>query len=236
MSSTCGYLHSAIYCFLFNWQTLVTGFMALGAAWWTISKIQTQILLQKDFNRDEAERYAEQQEREMWAARAHMHDALSGLCVFTENCFGYIASDHNPAAIPQSPVEDIAVFKSGIRHLDRQSADQIKILISKYQVHNSRLFNLASRQNLNRTAQQLVDLAELRWYIERVFDYARYEVDAVPVSEPNQRDIQAAMGRAMQQNLNYQFTHVAEWTEFQRRAARSFPPGPPFSAGDGAGT
>ncbi|MER9493266.1 hypothetical protein [Mesorhizobium sp. M0006] len=170
-----------------DWQTLVTGIIALIAAWWTVRVIKTQIGLQKKEIELGDERREADRQRKSWAVRAQMPDALGELVVYASGCFKFLNGDE--ADTPPVPSEAITVFKNSIEFIDNDTAAAIFELVSFFQVHNARLsgFKAGKRPSgtTDRITDRMYDAVLLHTYASRLFEYARNEVKVVKDGEPS---------------------------------------------------
>jgi hypothetical protein len=166
-----------------EWQTLVAAFIALAAALATIWMMQTQA-------RDERARQRDALHRKGLAARAQMPDALSALSRFTEECVKWYDSKGAP---PDLPTDAISALKNAIEFVESGAARTIFELISFYQVHNSRLFSPHTSPAGPEAADRLFDTTRLRCLVDRLFSYARNEVETVPENKPTQKDMMTAL-------------------------------------------
>ena len=66
-----------------EWQTLLAGVIALGAAFWTIRTMQKQMA-------DADRRHREQHERRKFSMHAQMPDALSAICAYAAQVGKYV--------------------------------------------------------------------------------------------------------------------------------------------------
>ncbi len=167
-----------------DYQTLISSFIALAAAGWTINTMHHQI-------RADHQRHEELLQRKAWAARAQMPDALVGLIEFAETCFRYLSSEE--ADFPTLPADAINVFKSSIEFLDNASAEKIFEMVSFYQVHNSRLEGHSHRDRPHGYNDRVYDLVLLNHYFLRTFEYARRETETIDDGEPTRQDMLASL-------------------------------------------
>jgi hypothetical protein len=156
-----------------DWQTLISALLALGAAWWTIQTIKGQISA-------EAQRHIQTSTRKALAARAQMPDALSQLCRFTEGCMSFL--DGRNEGLPDKATDAINILKSTIEFIDTQPAGKVFELVSFYQVHNARLYSGREHRSPE-IADRMYDTALLRFYVDRLYDYARNETEVVAEGE-----------------------------------------------------
>jgi hypothetical protein len=168
-----------------DWQTLVGAIIALAAALATILVMQNQA-------RDDQERHRDGLYRKGLAARAQMPDALSALSGFTAECVKWYDDDRAPS--PDHPTEAIDALKNAIEFLESGAATATFELISFYQVHNARLFSSHRRRRVGPgAADRLFDTTQLRCLADRLYPYARNEVETVPGTKPTQRQMMSAL-------------------------------------------
>ena len=180
-------------CIAHEWQTLIAGTIALFAAWLTVRTIRQQIKLQQSQIEEDKRRYADAQLSKKWAARAGMPDALSTLCEYTRACVTYLSIADDNRQIPDAPAEAIGVIKSSIQYVDPESAHKLFELIEHYQVHNTRLSAYKEENDHPENDMRIYDAVKLRCLVDRLFEYARNEVDVVPAVEINRADMVTAL-------------------------------------------
>lgn len=170
--------------FLYDWQTLASGILALIAAGATVWVMRGQI-------KDERRRHKDALYRKSLAARAQMPDALSALSRFTEACVQW--ADRSGARAPDLPLDAINVLKNGIEFVDSKTATSVFELVSLYQVHNARLFSHTPPIHGPEAADRLYDATRLRCLVDRLFPYARNEVQVAPQGNPTKSDMMTAL-------------------------------------------
>jgi hypothetical protein len=170
--------------FLYDWQTFVTGILALIAAGATVLIMRTQ-------TNDERERHADALHRKSLAARAQMPDALSALSHFSQACANWIDSREKEPLT--APTDAINTLKSGIEFVDTDAAAKVFELVSFYQVHNARLLPSTHPIHDPEAGDRLYDTTKLRCFVDRLFPYARNEVLAAPQGNPTQKDMMTAL-------------------------------------------
>lgn len=149
----------------YEYQTLIAGFLAvLGAA----LTIRTMNKSHKDLVY-----------RNNMKARAYMHDSARELCAYFQMLFdhgyhGLCNKNYEPIFVSneKAPTEALNALKENIGFLDNHSVRALSILLSKYQVFQSRS---KSRNRIKRRklAMQITDIIELYIWSERIFEYAR---------------------------------------------------------------
>lgn len=157
--------------FLDRWQTLLTGLLALIAAWWTVKEIRRQIELQKHQLKIDEKRHAEVRERRSLIGRAQLPDALSRLGDYTAHCLQYASGELTQA--PSRPDEAVSTIKAAIEFVDAEAAEQLLELTKFYQIHNSRLSHFRAGNHGIELTERQYDSIRLRWLADRLYGYAR---------------------------------------------------------------
>lgn len=170
--------------FLYDWQTLITGALALLAAIATIRVMRAQASIERHHHNDAIYRKG-------LAARAQMPDALSGLSQFTEVCVSW--ANRREKEPPKRPIEAVDVLKSGIEFVDNVSSKRIYELVSFYQVHNARLFAYVPPIHGLEAADRLYDTARLRCLIDSLFPFGRNEVANAPQGKLSKEEMISAL-------------------------------------------
>lgn len=182
----------ALVCFAYDWQTLITGALALIAAWWTVRQIREQIDLQKLEISVNERRHEEAQRRKSQRARAFLPDALSGLPEYTSKCFKYVSGVIKE--IPNPPESALSAIKEAIEYVDSDASDRLIELVNFYQIHNSRLAHFqVDGGPVVKMEECLYDSVKLRWLTNRMFSYARHQ----PFEADDRRDIREQMLSAL---------------------------------------
>ena len=175
-----------------DWQTLVTGTMAVGAAVMTVLVIRKQIV-------QVYETADEERSRELLAARSMLPVTLSRICWYSEACASvlrpkYIADPDEvvePVAFvaPSLPDDDLANLSRCIRYGDETLQRAVSKLLAQLQIQSSRLRSFAADMRPGGTAHQggavhefLVDAIELYARASGLFDFARQETNSASES------------------------------------------------------
>lgn len=177
--------------FIDRWQTLITGFLALGAAYWTVRPLREQIQLQK--LQIESERKSK-----AWSAKARLPDALSAICHYTVQMAAWL---RNPNSItPELPIEGIKEIKDVIEFVEPKTSKRLFDLLNRYQVHRARsrdLFQESGRISEVPIPFELqdtyYDLAHLNGLAISVFDYARNEAQEGPENELSSEEMLSSL-------------------------------------------
>ena len=210
-------LHSSIRAWLQEFQTLLTGFMALGGAIITVVWIQRQI--------DQAHtQEADRRERQHFAARATMPAALAELVDYAEDALEALRKIPEPTAaiailhpptgwvpppLPRVPNDAVAVLRTCIETADLGPRQEIASLLAHLQICNSRLYGLfndefVANSRLVITQRDMhthfADFVELHLRSDRMIKYARGEEKEIE----NPTCLSSIMTRAIFANLeNY---------------------------------
>ncbi|OFW89116.1 MAG: hypothetical protein A3J37_05620 [Alphaproteobacteria bacterium RIFCSPHIGHO2_12_FULL_45_9] len=146
-----------------NWQTLLTGVLALLGAWWTVNTMQKQM-------HEEKTRADDALYRRSLAYRSKMPDALIEISAYTKGCFKYL---HQGAPfLPEKPLNGITILKEAIEFTDNESALIIYELVSFYQKYNSRIAHFL--ESRDRSKDDLIyDTIMLNCMAIGIFNYAR---------------------------------------------------------------
>ncbi|MCW2361602.1 MULTISPECIES: hypothetical protein [Sphingobium] len=175
---------------LYDWQTLITGVLAVVAAIFSIRQVRQQI-------DQTAQLEVERRARSFSAARARMPaalDKLSGYCEEIGNLMItiwpnagirrplYFSSEITIPKAPESVINDLA---SLIETTDNEAfAAFLATLISKIQLIDARMRDsrLLEKISSSKTTvyDRVLDVAELNSFVDTAFAFARHEVDVPP--------------------------------------------------------
>jgi len=203
------------YCFIREFQTLITGLLALFAA------IVTAILLWRGqqqtekHHREGIDKAAEVEKQSRFqkfsAARSVLPLSLSSLCKYAEQAVKFSAAGHTAFSEgqqfsnlpPELPDSIVPTLKELVENGDAEITASTSLLISKIQVHHSRLEDLprgASVPNIDGGTslygpehfdQGILDSVRLYAHASSFFDYARGETDQPPMAPDNQAILSA---------------------------------------------
>lgn len=176
-----------------DWQTLVAGLLALGAAWWTVRHIKEQIKIQREAFEEDKKRYEIRQEAKTFAAKAGLLDALGEVCKYANCCVEYYSNlllsfeDIDPVPnsctiLPEPPIETVKPIKTSIEYLEPKSAERFFELVEFFQIHNARLLD---NNNESKWAidHRIIDAMKLFALGERLLPFARLRKAEVPMKE-----------------------------------------------------
>ncbi|MEL6362709.1 MAG: hypothetical protein AAFR21_16660 [Pseudomonadota bacterium] len=161
----------------FDWQTLISGLLALLAAFYSIIMIQKQIKQTHDQRQDNIGRRHR-------AIKAGTTLALDEIIQYAEDCFKLLGRNWNPGSGPNSTVfpdvagTDIPTFpysafdkvREAIETADKDDATVLAAFISYSQVHKARFEQMFDNSNeTNGTIHLSVRIPDLR---QRAFESA----------------------------------------------------------------
>ncbi len=180
---------------LHEWQTLVSGLLALGAAWWATAYVRRQIAQTDQLHRQDVERRHN-------AARVMLPLALAGIGAFLQTMADAVADEIErsdpPIDTPDGVVSDAAPTGQGhfdvpdlpvdqlnaIRDFAETLTDQCNLrhlaeLIGQLQIAYSRYatFNFSHVNCIDLLYDLLLKIAVLKTLNERMFNYARFVDD-----------------------------------------------------------
>lgn len=193
--------YSGLLGILYDWQTLISGVLAIvagAAVWW-------QVRLQRKQINDERNKHLDQMQRRERSARIRIPHALSKLSQFFEDsykAFEYQSLDG--LSLPQGAIETLMSVSESV---DDQSYESVKELVSHLQVFEARHLRLKSK--MERSEHLLViDLATLKFMTDRLYDLGRAKnYDPVPHIKATREDLEKEM---------FQNTHLFRMVEARR--------------------
>jgi len=185
----CWVKHSLVW--IHDQQTLVTGLLALAAAYFTIRQVRAQIAMTKSFRDDEIE-------RKNIAMRSGMPVALSNISNYSEHCIRHAhglfiqfntnisVRPYTPTVpCPEYPQESFDKIQLVIESADPDTARALSEFISTSQVQRSRISDLLPSLNnlggrnvlINNESfySQIYDALFLNKFTDRIYEYARLE-------------------------------------------------------------
>jgi hypothetical protein len=190
---------------LYRWQTLLTGILALAGALLTVHMIERQV---RQMDKAEQERV----QRKAIAARALLPSALASLSDYAETCTAELrkiyamtsAEELGDSKAPAPDKESLSVLSSCVEWDDNLRKPLLD-LTARLQVQQSRLQGMVfneRRVNIWGTtmvgptvAQYLIDALDLHVRCGVLFAYARGQDTAAPQDVPYREDMQKAATR-----------------------------------------
>jgi hypothetical protein len=208
--------------FVYRWQTLITGLVAIVAASIALWAVRHQILAAQEMEND-------RRERRNYAARAMMPHALNSLCTYARGCSDalrsvvdeapspHLADVHYPAHldIPALPDAAMATLKECIEFGDREIQLRLASLVEQLQIQHVRLvepYDIFEVISGDWYYTLIEDALEIHARSTMLFDYARRRDENAP-NEPKAKDIYNAL-----QPCGFD---LGEWPELQSRSAKA---------------
>jgi hypothetical protein len=148
----------------YDWQTLISGFLALLAG--GIVYYQTRVQ-KKQFEEERRDREVSERRRER-AARIRIPHALADLSKFVEEGFvHWVKGNLLEHQLDPGPVETL---KQVSEFIDDDSYDSVRELVNAIQVFQSRHLQAGSKFL---PGQAGIDLADLKYQIDRLYGFGR---------------------------------------------------------------
>lgn len=184
---------------LYEWQTLVAGLLALGAAWWTVKHLKEQINLQREALEDDKRRYEDSQLKKQLAARAALPDALADIYRYGVKCAEYYSNlllthagietvPDSCTQLPEPPYEATIPIKTSIEYLDPLSIKRMTELTNWFQILNARHGD--EDPSKHSISQGVFDSMKLCGLAERLFKFARQPEESVPTNKITRDEIE----------------------------------------------
>lgn len=188
---------TAAAAFVERFQTIIAGGVALFAALLTVYMLARQIRLQQAQIDEEKWRYADTRRSKAWAAKAALPDALSELCLYTEDCVNYLVNGNKDTGLPDRPTGAIDVIKSAVEFADPESAKSLFNVVTHYQIHNARLgrYDETTGDHTSPTEvnDRVYDSIFLRALVDGLFEFARNEIETAPSTEITRQKMLSAL-------------------------------------------
>jgi hypothetical protein len=174
--------------YITTYQTLLTGLLAVGAAVWTIQRMNRAM-------NQEREIQEETRQRDLEAARAVLPPTLTKLIEYSETCIAELERtlDETPPAmaarnlvlvptdfaVPTTPDEILYVIRDCIRSADRDRARELQELVATLQIQNSRLraFSRGETEARHWAFGRVLDAGEVHARTSALFEFARNRPD-----------------------------------------------------------
>lgn len=144
--------------------------------------------------------FSDKRQRQKYAARSKLNDAIDDLCLYADRCFNYIHEDETK---PEKCYEAIETFKNSIEFLDQGASEAVYHIVSFYQIHNARLRSYEERPDAitSNIVERLYDCVYLRCVAAKLFEYARNRANSVHSKKPSLTEMRSAFNAI----TNYQF-------------------------------
>ncbi len=205
-------VETGLYDFFNEWQTLITGLIALFVGKWTVSNLKQQMQLQ----RSQQER---SEQRKELVAKAQLPDALADITRYASTCLSRLVENGNHFEAPEHPADAIGVIKTALEFVAQEPAEVLFELIRYYQVHNSRLADpVGTYWRFERAANAV----QLYWMAERLFIYARGEEPTVKEAKPNLQEMRRCLRACA--GLSYYLQNMSRYAGVEAIIQRDFGP------------
>lgn len=174
----------SIIAFIYTWQTLISGVLALTAAMGTIHVMNLQ-------RRDEWVKHNDRIYRSSLSARAKMPDAIDDISLYFKACFEFIKEGLSD--FPKQPEKSINVLKESIQFLDNNSAEMIYELIVFYQIYNARLKSHSESRGTVDKDDIYFDTIKINSMNLNIFDFARNREKVISKRKLNRDDLKRSI-------------------------------------------
>lgn len=158
---------------LYTWQTLISGLLALGAAYLAARKVGEQIRVMREQIAMEKRHRDDGIASKQRVARVAILHALSEMCSYTEQCMDALSSVPTPTSPPPEPTKSVTALMSGVEYLPEAPAETLVQLLQHYQVHRARLGQTPA--TAGDPLELVFDCIWLRHLTDRLFEYCRGE-------------------------------------------------------------
>lgn len=172
---------------LYDWQTLVGGILALIASLIGGGLLWYQIYLQRKQMKQEDRRRA-------ISARIPMAKALSETHSYLRGCYeAWVAK--TPETRPDQPLGAMQVIMNAATNVDEETFKTINQLISLFQVFEARVTTNGRVRPSNILDVMIVDIADMAYQTNRLYEFARMEdgVNHVDFAKPKRADLQRTL-------------------------------------------
>lgn len=175
------------------WETLLAGALALGAALWTVQKMQEQIKVQKEQIDEQRLQADDEKERKSITAKARAVSELSALHIYAEEVAQFLINEEaeKPELLPRESFDFLSAAlenytdekTEGSKRLSIEEAEIIEQLFHEYQLLNARLDDVeeaglfkADDEYITGTVKCVISsLMTLRRHVDLLFSPVRGE-------------------------------------------------------------
>lgn len=182
--------------FVYDWQTLIAGGLAVGAAAITGYLLWVQI-------RDQRNEVKRQQKAVNLAARIRLPHALAELNAYWSACFDAWRNGA-PQSRPTPPFAALETVMKAAPVVDDKSFKSMQILVELAQAFESRLNHHGRARPRNISEVMVADIGELTWLTNRLYEFGRMEVEEIPYVKPTRSEIEEVL------NLDLEIRHLSE--------------------------
>lgn len=193
---TCDVGHGPVAAFFYDWQTLISGGLAVLAALATVVYLRRQIALQQEQVDLQRNQYRQENRQKVKTALIRVPHALVEIHSYLVGCFDAWKAE-NPDDRPAPPTEAVKVIMDAAAYVDDESFDSFRHLVISSQTFETRIASPGRQRAHNTLSTMIVDLAELSYLTTRLFRFARMEPGAETISyvKPSRSDLEEALDR-----------------------------------------
>ncbi len=170
--------------FLFKWQTLAAGLIAISGAFWTVRAMRRK--------------EGEEQKRKQRAAIFPLADALSEVCRYSQSGMAHlIPSGMKPSEIDEPlSQETIEVLKEITEWFEGDEGIAAGVIGPKYQLCRARSQGNVGRPTDDYRYEVICDFAELYALASRLFSFSRGENEQIKTGDFSRHEIDDALFNA----------------------------------------
>lgn len=190
--SVCDVGKTGFTAWLYDWQTLIAGGLALCAALITTFFLFNQIDIQKSALKAQVEKDNRELDQQRKAALIQVPHALAEIGLYITDCYaGWQKQDLTKC--PKAPKDAIKVLMTAAPYANSNSFKSFQILIVNLQIFETRIMAANLKNNEDALRMMGVDLAVLAYLNARLFNYARFIELEIPYTEPTYDELKTAM-------------------------------------------
>lgn len=194
--SVCDLGRGPVAAFFYDWQTLISGGLAILAALATVIYLRRQIALQQEQVDLQRDQYRQENRQKVKTALIRVPHALVEIHSYLVGCFGAWKAE-NPDDRPAPPTDALTIIMDAAAYVDDESFDSFRHLVIASQTFETRIASPGRQRAHNTLSTMIVDLAELSYLANRLFRFARMEpgAETIPYVKPTRADLEDALDR-----------------------------------------
>ncbi|MER8589495.1 hypothetical protein NKH19_30580 [Mesorhizobium sp. M1338] len=174
---------------LYDWQTLITGLLAVVAAVVGGGLLVVQI-------RDQRRQFQEERRQQIKATLIQIPHALTEMNSYLVGCYD-AWKRKTPDERPRPPSEALKIIMDAAAVVDEGSFKSMQQLIVNAQTFESRVQSPGRQRPHNVLDTMIVDIAELSYLTTRLFKFGRMDEDTktIPYVKPTRGDLEEVLAR-----------------------------------------
>jgi hypothetical protein len=194
--STCDLGRGPVAAFFYDWQTLLSGGLAVLAALAIVVYLRRQIALQQEQVDLQRNQYRQENHQKVKTALIGIPHALVEIHSYLIGCFDAWKAE-KPDNRPAPPTNALKVIMDAAAYVDDESFDSFRHLVINSQTFETRIVSPGRQRAHNTLGTMIVDLAELSYLTTRLFRFARAEpgAETIPYDKPTRSDLEEALDR-----------------------------------------